>query len=148
MPPSNLSGRMKRDMNTACRKAGEKVRKIVPGKSNRAKTAKYFNQQLCKDVDQKVLKLIFKQLAAQAKKRSAKEPDGVPKSIKTVPKMTPPSKGVPSLKVPVPWSVPLQGITGNPKSEGNFNVEIWADPRSFEKKPKGAVLNFTVRFGR
>jgi len=146
MPPSNLSSRMKRDLNTACRKAGEKVRKVVPGSGNKAKTAKYFNQQLCKDIDQRLLKLIFKQLADQAKKHSATEPDNTPsKPIKTVPKMSSPSKGVPSVKIPVPWSIPLAGITGNPKSEGKFNVEIWADPRDFEKKSKGAVLNFSVK---
>jgi len=145
--PNNLSSQMKRDLNTACRKAGEKVRKVVPGKGNKAKTAKYFNQQLCKDVDQRLLKLIFKQLAAQAKKHNPKEPDNTPpKPIKTVPKMSSPSKGVPSVKIPVPWSIPLEGVTGDPKSKGKFTVEIWADPRSFEDKSKGAVLNFSVKF--
>lgn len=146
MPGNIFSPRMKRDLDTACKKAGEKMRKIVPGKKSKAATAQYFNRQFCKDVDQRVLKLIFKQLAGQAKKHSATEPKGIPKAIKTVPKMTSPSKGVPSLKVPVPWSIPLGDITGNPQSKGKFTIEIWADPRSFEEKSKGGVLNFTVRY--
>lgn len=144
--PDNLPRRMKRDLDTACRKTGEKVRRVVPGTKNKAAAARYFNRQLCKDVDQRILKLIFKQLAAQAKKHSATEPDGTPKVVKTVPKMTPPGKGVPSVKIPVPWSIPLGEVTGNPKSEGKFTIEIWADPRSFEDEPKGGVLNFTLRY--
>ncbi|MEM7436977.1 MAG: hypothetical protein AAF436_17615 [Myxococcota bacterium] len=143
MPPK-LPNRTKQDLYRACKKSGEKVQKMVPGRSNRAKTAKYFNQQLCKDVDQKVLKIVFKQLAKQADKRGAKAPKTVPK-IKAVPKMVAP-KGVPSVKIPVPWSIPLGEHPDGKKREGKFEVNIWGDPRTFEETKKGAFLNFTVRF--
>lgn len=146
MPGNMLSGRTKQDLHRACKKAGDKVQKIIPGHTNKSKAAKYFNQQLCKEVDQALLKVIFKQLAAQGKKHSATAPKNVPKTIKTVPKMTSPSKGVPSVKVPLPWTIDFGEVTGNPKSKGKFTLEIWADPRDFEKEPKGGILNFTLRY--
>ena len=147
MPPNKLPPRLKRDLDTACKKAGEKASKLVPGRKRKAKAAKYFNQQLCKEVDRKLLKAIAKELAEQGKSRSTKAPDNVPpKLVKGVPKMSEPGKGVPSLTVPVPWSIPLEGVTGNPDTKGKFELKIWADPREPEKKPKGGMLFFTVKF--
>ena len=147
MPRQTLSTRTKRDLDNACKKAGEKMSKLVPGRKGKFAAAKYFNQQLCKDVDQKLLKALAGEIAKQGKARSAKAPKDVPKKpIKGVPKMWDPGKGVPSVTIPVPWGIPLGAVTGNPKSEGKFNLKIWADPRDYEKQPKGGVLYFTVKW--
>lgn len=147
MPKNALPARTKRDLDNACKKAGEKVSRLIPGRKNKAKVAKYFNQQLCKDVGQKLLKAIAGELARQGKKRSAKAPKNTPKKpIKGVPKMSAPGKGVPSVTIPIPWTVPLEGVTGDQRSKGKFELKIWADPRDFDEKPKGGMLYFTVKF--
>ena len=145
MPNNSLPPGLKRDLQTACQNAGKRVNKMVPGSKNKASMAKYFNQQLCKDVDQKILKSIAKELAKQGKKHSAKAPKNTPpKIVKGVPKLTRPGKGVPSLTVPVPWSIPMDSVTGNPASKGKFELQLWADPRELEKKPKCFMVYYTV----
>lgn len=147
MGRNTLPTRTQRDLANACKKAGDKVNRLVPGKKNKARAAKYFNQQLCKDVDQKLLKVLAEELAKQGKTHSATPPKNTPKKpIKGVPKMLDPGKGVPSLTIPVPWEIPLDGVTGNPSSRGKFELKIWADPRDLEKKSKGGMVYFTVKF--
>lgn len=146
MPRNTLPSQVKRDLDNACKNAGEHVRKLVPGGQNKAAVAKAFNQRLCKDVDQKLLKALAKELAKQGKKYSAKPAKNTPpKLVKGVPKLTPPGKGVPSVTIPIPWTVPLETLTGSQASKGKFEVKIWADPRELEKKEKGGMLYFTVK---
>lgn len=147
MPRNTLPSQVKRDLDNACKKAGEHVRKLVPGRQNKAAVAKAFNQRLCKDVDQKLLKALAKELAKQGEKYSAKPAkNSPPKVVKGVPKLTPPGKGVPSVTIPIPWTVPLETLTGSQDSKGKFEVKVWADPRESEKKEKGGMLYFTVKF--
>ena len=65
MPRNTLPPQVRRDLDNACRKAGEHVRKLTPGRKNKAAVAKAFNQRLCKDVDQKALKALAQELAKQ-----------------------------------------------------------------------------------
>jgi len=147
MPENTVPPRLKRDLDNACKKAGEHVRKLTPGRQNKAAVARAFNQRLCKDVDQKLLKALAQQLAKQGKKYSAKpEKNTLQNVVKGVPKLTPPGKGVPSVTIPIPWAVPLEGVTGNRDTKGKFELKIWADPRELEKKSKGGMLFFTVKF--
>ena len=147
MPRNTLPTPLQRDLDKACKKAGERVRKLVPGGQNKAAVAKAFNQRLCRDVDQKLLTALAKELAKQGKKYSAKPAkNSLPKIAKGVPKLTPPGKGVPSVTIPIPWSVPLETVTGSQDSKGKFELKVWADPRNLEKKDKGGMLYFTVKF--
>ncbi len=147
MPRNTLPSRVQRDLDNACKKAGEYVRQVTPGRKNKAAVAKAFNQRLCKDVDQKLLKVLAQELAKQGKKYSAKPAKNTPpKLVKGVPKLTQPGKSVPSVTIPIPWAVPLEDLTGNRESKGKFELKIWADPRELEKKEKGGMLYFTVKF--
>lgn len=147
MPSSPLSPSTQRDLERACQKAAEKVRKLVPGKSNKATAMKYFNRQLCKEVDQKLLKALAREIAKQTTKHNAKPLKDTPKAPLTgVPKMSPPNKGVPTLTIPMPWTLPLESLTGNPGAKGKFEIKVWADPRKPDGEAKGGMLNFTAIF--
>ena len=135
--PSALKG----DLEKACKKAVEKIKKAVPGEKNEKKVAEALNKQVCKDVDQKLLKLLAEQIAKQAKKKSAKAPAGAPKKVDAKPKMTAPGSGSPS------FTLPLANfdLLGDPKKDSKLELKVWGDPRELEKD-KGAMLYFTVSF--
>lgn len=141
MPPSaKLPGSLGKDLENACNNAVKELSKIAPGENNEKKLADLLSKKVCKDVDDKILTAIAKEFAKVGKKHSAKEPPG------TLPKIT----GVPTLKAPgsgsTSFTIPLPEFDMGDGAKGNFKLQVWGDPKEFEKKEKGAMVYFTVKF--
>ncbi|MEN1680197.1 MAG: hypothetical protein AAGJ46_11435 [Planctomycetota bacterium] len=132
----------KSGLENACKKAVDRIKKAAPGEKNEKKLAELLNKQVCKGVDQKLLKLLAEQIAKQAKKASAKADPNAPKKIDAKPSLKKPGSGVPSLKLPLGSF----DLLGDKAKDSKLELLIWADPADFEKKDKGLMLNFTVRF--
>ena len=43
-------------------------------------------------------------------------------------------------------TIPITEFVLDPKHDvkGKFSIKVWADPRAFEKKDKGVMVNFTL----
>ncbi|HEX2473237.1 MAG TPA: hypothetical protein VHK01_00740 [Lacipirellulaceae bacterium] len=138
--PSGLPSNVKKGLEKTCEKAAKEVSKIAPGEKNEKKLAELLTEKVCKDVDEKILTLIAEKIAEEAKKHSAKEPPGTLPKITPVPTLKAPGSGMPSFTIPLPEF----DMGGDAK--GKFELKVWGDPKEFEKKEKGAMVYFTVKF--
>lgn len=141
MGANSVPSGLKSDLEKACKKAVDKVKKTVPGEKNEKKVAEALSKQVCKDVDQKLLKLLAEQIAKQMKQKNPKGPDGAPPKVDGKPKMKAPGSGSPNLTLPLANF----DLLGDAKKDSKLELKIWGDPREMEKD-KGAVLYFTVTF--
>lgn len=143
MGKAKLPASVKKGLETACRKSAEKVGKSVGAittKNLGKKAHKKFQTKVCKDIDQKTLKLAFVQLRDYAKGKSTKGAKDRNRKIIAVPKMKAPGSGVPSL------TLDLTEFDIDPKkgSKVKIQLKIWADPRDLENTEKGVFLNVSV----
>ncbi len=134
----------KKKMESACKKVGRKIGSAVKPLDEKGKLEKEFVkkcQKEVKSVDKTVVKFFVDQLKQELAKKN-KKIDGttpIPKvDTKWVPK--PPGAGVPSVTIPITEFV----IDPKLKTKGKVSIKAWADPRQFEKKDKGVMVNFTV----
>lgn len=137
---NNVPPAVKSALENSCKKAAAKVSKAVPGDENEKKVKELLQKEVCKDVDQKILKLAAEQLAELAKKKSPKDPNPDLSKLKAAPSTKIPSSSVPSLEIPI-TSIMLDEKLG---TTGKFSLKVWADPKDFKKADKGLMLNFTV----
>jgi hypothetical protein len=142
MPNNKPPGSVKAGLENACEKAVKKISKVAPGEKNEKKLADALTKAVCKDVDQKILKLIAEELAKQGKKHSAKEPPGTLPKITGVPTLKAPGSGVPSFTIPLPEF----DMGSDGKTKGKFELKVWGDPKDFQKSDKGGMVYFTVKF--
>lgn len=142
MPDNPLKGSLAKDLEKACQKAADKVKKVAPGEKNEKKVADLLNKHVCKEVDQKLLTLLAKQIAEQAKKHNPKAPEGTPKKVDAKPSLKKPGSGAPSLTLPLANF----DLLGDKKKDSKLELQIWGDPRELEKVDKGAMVYFTVNF--
>ena len=77
---------VKKGLESACQKAAKKVGKVAPGDKNEKKVVDLLNKEVCKNVDQKLLKLAAEELAKLGKKHSAKAPPNTPPKVSGTPK--------------------------------------------------------------
>jgi hypothetical protein len=138
--PSGLPSSVKKDLEKTCEKAAKEISKVAPGEKNEKKLAELLTEKVCKDVDEKILTLIAEKIAEEAKKHSAKEPAGTIPKLTAVPSLKAPGSGMPSFTIPLPEF----DMGGDAK--GKFELKVWGDPKEFEKKEKGAMVYFTVKF--
>jgi hypothetical protein len=138
--PATVPGSIKKQLETACQNAADEISKLAPGEKNEKKVAELLSKHVCKDVDQKLLTLIAEELAKQGKKYSAKEPPNTPPKLTGVPTLKAPGSGSPSLTIPLPE------IDLGDSAKGKFELQMWGDPKQFEKAEKGAMVYFTVKF--
>jgi hypothetical protein len=138
----NPPGSVKSGLEAACKNAVKEISKVAPGEKNEKKLADLLTNKVCKDVDQKILTLIAEELAKLGKKHSAKEPAGTIPKITGVPTLKAPGSGLPSFTIPLPEF----DMGGDGKTKGKFELKVWGDPKEFEKKDKGAMVYFTVKF--
>ena len=133
-------GTIKKGLESACQSAADEISKLAPGEKTEEKVAKILSEKVCKDVDQKLLTLIAEELAKQGKKHSAKEPPNVPPKPVGTPTLKAPGSGSPSL------TIPLKNFDFGDDVKGKFELQVWGDPKQFEKAEKGAMVYFTVKF--
>ncbi len=138
MGKAKLPAPVKKGLESACQKATKKLSKVVPGEKNKKKVADLLAKEVCKGVDQKILKLAAEELAKLGKKQSAKAaPNTIPK-ITGVPSLKPPGSGSPSFTIPLP-----EFDVGDAK--GKFELKVWGDPKNLQQSDKGVMLYFTVK---
>ncbi|MGL4514913.1 MAG: hypothetical protein ACRCT8_17645 [Lacipirellulaceae bacterium] len=142
MPANNVPSGAKSQLEKICRKAAEKVKKAAPGEKNEKKLAKLLNDEVCKEVDDKLLTLLAEEIAKYAQKASAKGDSSAPERVDAKPSLKQPGSGSKSLTLPLA-SIDL---FGDKKKDGALELKIWGDPSDFTQKEKGAVLNFSVKF--
>lgn len=142
--PDLIPAAAKKKMESACKKVAKKVGKAVKPIDDKGKLEKAINEKCKKEIksiDKTVVKFFAEQLKKELAKKN-KKVDGetpIPKiDKKWVPK--PPGSGVPSLTIPVTELV----LDQQNDVKGKFSIKVWADPRAFEKKDKGAMVYFTV----
>jgi len=140
MPSGKLPGSLSKDLQTACDNAVKELSKVAPGEKNEKKLADLLSKKVCKDVDDKILIAIAEELAKFGKKNSAKEPPGKLPKITGIPTLKAPGSGSPSFTIPLP-EFDMGGDT-----KGNVKLQIWGDPKDFQKAEKGAMVYFTVTF--
>ncbi|MCL6283744.1 hypothetical protein M3P21_09410 [Ruegeria sp. 2012CJ41-6] len=142
--PDLIPNAAKKKMEGACKKVGRKIGTAVAPLDKKGKLEKAFVkkcQKEVKSVDKTVVKFFAEQLKKELAKKN-KKVDGeasIPRvDGKWVP--TPPGSGVPSL------TIPITDFVLDPKlgTKGKVSIKVWADPREFEKKDKGVMVNFTV----
>ena len=135
--PANL----KRVLESTCKVAAQDLSKLAPGEKNKKRLAEKLTTGVCKDVDQKILKLVASELAKFAKGKNAKVPPGVgPAKIKGVPAFKEPGHGVPS------FSIPLYDLDVGSGNKAKFELMVWVDPQDFDNKDKGGAVSFKVVF--
>jgi len=138
MPPP--PGSIKRDLEKACENAAEKVASLAPGEKLPDKVEKLLSEKVCQDIDKKVLTIIAKELAGLGKKHSAKAPpNSIPRINSQISFKKP---GSDSLN----FTLPFPEIDLGGKTKGKFELNVWGDPKDFEKAEKGVMINFTVKF--
>ncbi|MFL4469816.1 hypothetical protein ACERZ8_08035 [Tateyamaria armeniaca] len=142
--PDLIPAAAKKKMEGACKKFAKKVGKAVKSIDDKGKIEKAIKEKCKKEIgsiDKTVVKFFADQLKKELAKKN-KKIDGetpIPKiDKKWVPK--PPGSGVPSL------TIPITEFVLDPKHDvkGKFSIKVWADPREFEKKDKGVMVNFTL----
>jgi hypothetical protein len=138
MPPP--PGSIKRDLEQACNKAADEVASLAPGEKIPEKLEKLLSEKVCKDIDKKILTIVAKELAGLGKKHSAKAPPNPIPRVNSQVSFKKPGSDSPSFTIPFP-EIDLGG-----KTKGKFELDIWGDPRQFEKAEKGVMINFTVKF--
>jgi hypothetical protein len=138
--PSGLPSSVKKDLEKTCEKVAKDLSKVAPGEKNEKKLAELLSEKVCKDVDEKILTLIAEKIAEEAKKHNPKEPPGTIPKITPVPTLKAPGSGLPSFTIPFP-EIDMGG-----DAKGKFELKVWGDPKDFEKKEKGAMVYFTVKF--
>jgi len=141
-PPAVKTG-----LENACKKAAAKVSKAVPGDKNEKKVKELLQKEVCKNVDQKILKGVAKAIADQAKKKNPKaDPNAIdPSKWKINPTIKKPSAGAYSVTVPI-TSVDVSEVFG-PNAKGKLSVDVWTDAKAIDAGGNtGGMLNFTVRF--
>jgi hypothetical protein len=134
--PSNV----KKGLEDACKKAAKKVGKVAPGDKNEKKLTELLTKEVCKGVDQKILKFAAEELAKLGKKQSAKAPPNTPPNVTGVPKLKAPGSGVPSLTIPITEFI----LNEKHDTKAKFELKVWADPKDLQKSDKGIMLNFTI----
>lgn len=142
MSANTVPSSAKSQLEKICQKAVDKVKKAAPGEKNEKKLGEMLNKQVCKDVDEKLLKVLAEQIAKQAKKASAKADPAAPPKLNAKPTLKDPGGKSPSLTLPLG----KYDLFGDKKKDGALELKIWADPADFEKKEKGAMLFFTVKW--
>ena len=86
---------------------------------------------MCKNVDQKILKLIAEEIAKTAKKASAKAETAIGK-VSAVPTTKKPGSGVPGFTIPFPE------LDLGDDAKGKFELKVWGDPKDFQKEGQGS----------
>lgn len=137
MPPP--PGSIKRDLEQACEKAAEEISELAPGEKTSDKVSKLLSEKVCKNIDQKILTLVAKELAGLGKKHSGKAPPGTIPKVSGVPTLKKPGSDSPSFTIPFP-EISIGG------KKGKFELDLWGDPKQFEKAEKGVMVYFTVKF--
>ena len=142
--PDLIPNAAKKKMEGACKKVAKKVGKAVKSVDDKGKLEKAIADK-CKSEIKSVDKTVVKFFADQLKKELAKKNkkvDGAAPIPKVDAKWTPkpPGSGVPSLTIPITEFV----LDPKHDTKGKFSIKVWADPREFEKKDKGVMVNFTV----
>ena len=131
---------VKKGLENACQKAAKKVSKAAPGEKNQKKVADLLTKHVCKEVDQKILKLIAEELAKLGKGASAKAPPNTIPKVSVKPELKDPGSGVPS------FTIPLPEFDVGSDAKGKFELKVWGDPKEFQKADKGVFVKFKVSF--
>ena len=142
--PTKIPPAAQKKMARACEKLGRKIGQSVKPLDEKGKLEKAFVKKCQKEagkIDKTVVKFFAEELKKELAKKN-KKVDGatpIPKvDGKFLPK--PPGSGVPSVTIPITEFV----LDPTHDTKGKVSIKVWADPRQFEKKDKGVMVNFTV----
>ena len=142
MGKAKVPANVKKGLESACKKATKIVSKVAPGKKNEKKLADLLAKEVCKDVDQKILKLAAEALAKLGTKHSAKALPNTPPKITGVPTLQEPGSGIPSFTIPLPeFDLDEEG-----DAKAKFELKVWGDPKKLQESEKGGMLYFKVTF--
>ncbi len=134
----------KKKMEVACKKVAQKVGKAVQPIDENGKLEKAIVKACEKEIRSidKTVVQFFAEKLKEALAKNKKNPSGPKPLSKVNPKWKPkpPGSGVPSLTIPITQWV----VNSKLDTKAKFSIKVWADPREFEKKDKGVMVNFTV----
>lgn len=144
--PDLIPAAAKKKMESECKKIAKKVGKTIKPEFAGKKIEDAVTKGVCKEVksvDKKVVQFLVDQLKKELDKKkkgaAGSNPPVIPKATAKW-SAKKPGAGVPSITIPITeWVL-------DPKldTKAKFSIKVWADPREFEKKDKGVMVNFTV----
>lgn len=144
--PDLIPAAVKKKMESECKKIAKKVGKSIKPEVAGKKIEAAVTKGVCKEIksiDKKAVQFLVDQLKKELDKKNKKPAEAsVPKIPKATAKWSPkkPGAGVPSITIPITEWV----LDSKLDTKAKFSIKVWADPREFEKKDKGVMVNFTV----
>ena len=140
MASNTVPSALKSDLEKACKKAVEKVKKLVPGAQNEKKVAERLStSRSARTSIRSCSNYSPSKSPSRPRARAQRAAPGTPPKVDAIPKLKAPGGSAPSLTLPLGSF----DLLGDKKKDSKLELKIWGDPPRPRNTPRRARRSFS-----